>query len=397
MTTPLRRIGRRSSSPVGARARLPVSDDLEADRAVLRALQRSGVCGTDGLTCLLAAGELLATVRAARAPRPVEFHVTSGAATVHLEIDVTGFDGLNDAAIRSDAFPATRWGTVREHGRAALWAEVDRSTGALRSGDPAGFSDTMGDAVDAVAALLDVTTQLARARSFADITAVVQGPLCTHLGADAASLAIRDVSRSFTGSDPEHHTPGAGVRSRADVNDALVTVPVTVAGRPIGTLAVGWRGTRPVERLRPLLVIVARHSADAAIRVLSPPPGVTAMRPAGPRAPGPPGDKTDAADRPEERPATSVGRLRVDVVSRRVYVPGRSEPVRLTGREFELLLFLGEHVGTVQTRLQTLREVWGIDFRADTSVVDVTVSRLRRKLGAQTIVTIRDQGYMLLA
>ena len=251
----------------------------------------------------------------------------------------------------------------------------------------------MGDAVDAVAALLDVTTQLARARSFADITAVVQGPLCTHLGADAASLAIRDVSRSFTGSDPEHHTPGAGVRSRADVNDALVTVPVTVAGRPIGTLAVGWRGTRPVERLRPLLVIVARHSADAAIRGLSPPPGVTAMRPAGPRAPG---TKTDAADRPEERPATSVGRLRVDVVSRRVYVPGR-EPVRLTGREFELLLFLGEHVGTVQTRLQTLREVWGIDFRADTSVVDVTVSRLRRKLGAQTIVTIRDQGYMLLA
>ncbi len=71
--------------------------------------------------------------------------------------------------------------------------------------------------------------------------------------------------------------------------------------------------------------------------------------------------------------------------------------MRLTGREFELLLFLGEHVGTVQTRLQTLREVWGIDFRADTSVVDVTVSRLRRKLGAESIVTIRDQGYMLLA
>ena len=136
MTTPLRRVGQESLSPVGARARVPVADDLEADRAVLRALRRSGVCGIDGLTCLIAAGELLTAVRGARAPSHVEFHVTSGA-TVHLEIDVTGFDGLTDTAVRADAFPATRWGTVREHGRAALWAEVDRSTGARQAGDPA--------------------------------------------------------------------------------------------------------------------------------------------------------------------------------------------------------------------------------------------------------------------
>ncbi len=105
---------------------------------------------------------------------------------MHLEIDVTGLDGLDETAIRSDAFPATRWGTLREHGRAALWADVDRSIGDRVRHDP----DDPGAAADAVEVLLDVTTRLARARTLSDVTAVVNGPLCAHLGAHAAALAI---------------------------------------------------------------------------------------------------------------------------------------------------------------------------------------------------------------
>ena len=422
MTTPRRRIAVGGTSQTDLRARVPASTEGDAERAMLRALHRSGVGGVSGLTALTAAGQLLAAVRGPEPLSHADVHVVCGSTTVHVEIDITGLDGFDETAMQSDAFPATRWGTLRERGRAALWADVDRSIGDRVRHDP----DDPGAAADPIEVLLDVTTRLARARTLSEVAGVINGPLCAHLGANAAALAMREAGsvrlidpgpsdylyrvdvdhpREFPissdlpiasairnaefGVHPravlDHNFTAVGARPRGDNNDALTIVPVTIAGRPIGALAVGWRGTRPVEWLRPLLVIVANHSAEAAIRVLSPPPGVTTMRPAGPRAPG-----------TQDRTATALGGLTIDVVSRRVFLPGR-EPVRLTGREFELLLFLGEHVGTVQSRLQTLREVWGIGFRADTSVVDVTVSRLRRKLGAEVIVTIRDQGYMLLA
>lgn len=425
MSVPRAWVGYGRPSPTTAHARIPTDGEPEAERAVLRALQRSGVGGVTGLSCLIAAADLLSAVRAAHAPSSVHLHVVPGASTVHLEIDVTGFEGLTEAPWNSDDFPAARWGTVCEHGRTALWADVDRSNFDVET--PSRFQQ--GEPGDPVEVLLDVTTRLARARMLGDIAAVVEGPLRDHLGANAAAVAMRDgatarlirpephegAPRSAGIGHPEqfsitcdlpmaasirngtthaypslrllvHDFPGAGEQLRADANDALVTVPVTVTGHPIGALAVGWRGTRPVDTVRPLLVIVAKHSAEAAIRVLSPPPGLTAMRPAGPRAPG---------AVPRTATATAIGGLRLDLVSRQVFVPGRSDPIRLTGREFELLHFLGEHAGTVQSRMQTLREVWGIDFRADTSVVDVTVSRLRRKLGPNVVVTVRDQGYML--
>jgi two-component system alkaline phosphatase synthesis response regulator PhoP len=72
----------------------------------------------------------------------------------------------------------------------------------------------------------------------------------------------------------------------------------------------------------------------------------------------------------------------------------RQEPIRLTGREFELLLYLMRHPGVAHDRHALLREVWGIEFAAGTSVVDVTVSRLRRKLGIDDIVTVKDRGYL---
>ena len=63
----------------------------------------------------------------------------------------------------------------------------------------------------------------------------------------------------------------------------------------------------------------------------------------------------------------------------------------------EKLETLVEHSGTALSRHDTMRDVWGIDFGADTSVVDVTISRLRRKLGTRVVVTVRDQGYLFPA
>ena len=72
-----------------------------------------------------------------------------------------------------------------------------------------------------------------------------------------------------------------------------------------------------------------------------------------------------------------VGRVELDLLSRQVSVLGRPGAVHLTGREFDLLHDLMVHVGQLRTREELLLAVWGIDFHATTSVVEVTVSRLR--------------------
>lgn len=68
----------------------------------------------------------------------------------------------------------------------------------------------------------------------------------------------------------------------------------------------------------------------------------------------------------------------------------------LTYKEFALLAFLAEHAGTVYTRPDLLREVWGFDFYGGTRTVDVHVRRLRAKLGPSHeahIETVRGIGY----
>jgi len=56
------------------------------------------------------------------------------------------------------------------------------------------------------------------------------------------------------------------------------------------------------------------------------------------------------------------------------------EPIQLTQREFDLLLYLASSPGTVFTRDQLMGAVWGHDFYTDTSTGTVRVRRLRQKL-----------------
>ncbi|WP_089803257.1 response regulator transcription factor [Halolactibacillus alkaliphilus] len=72
-----------------------------------------------------------------------------------------------------------------------------------------------------------------------------------------------------------------------------------------------------------------------------------------------------------------------------------NQPVELTKREFELLVFLVKNKNHVLSRDQLLTEVWGYDYMGETNVVDVYVRYLRQKLDYELIETVRGVGYMV--
>ena len=83
----------------------------------------------------------------------------------------------------------------------------------------------------------------------------------------------------------------------------------------------------------------------------------------------------------------------------RCEVTVKGEPVELTHKEFELLLYLVENKRNVVSRDQILQRVWGYDFLGNTNVVDVYVSYLRTKIddrfGEKYIHTMRGVGYVI--
>jgi DNA-binding response OmpR family regulator len=91
-----------------------------------------------------------------------------------------------------------------------------------------------------------------------------------------------------------------------------------------------------------------------------------------------------------------AGRLLLDLARREARIGGRVS--ELTDGEFRLLHFLLEHAGEVISREQLLADLWGYDFDPRSNVVDVSIRRLRRKLGPDSpIETVRNVGYRLAA
>jgi DNA-binding response OmpR family regulator len=92
-----------------------------------------------------------------------------------------------------------------------------------------------------------------------------------------------------------------------------------------------------------------------------------------------------------------VGDLVVDRSGRRVRV-GRTD-VHLTPTEFDLLACLAAQAGTVLTREELLRDVWGWSdpaaARSGTRTVDSHVRSLRAKIGAERVRTVHGVGYAL--
>ena len=86
-----------------------------------------------------------------------------------------------------------------------------------------------------------------------------------------------------------------------------------------------------------------------------------------------------------------VGRLRLNLIRREA--DSGAGPVALAEREFLLLLELMQSLGGVVSKQRLLSAVWGYHFDPGSNVVDVYIRRLRAKLGADAIVTVRGEGY----
>ena len=89
--------------------------------------------------------------------------------------------------------------------------------------------------------------------------------------------------------------------------------------------------------------------------------------------------------------------LLMDLLTRRVERSGSR--VDLQPREFRLLEVLLRHQGQVVTRTMMLEEVWDYHFDPGTNVIDVHISRLRKKIDEGSdrplLHTVRGVGYML--
>jgi two-component system copper resistance phosphate regulon response regulator CusR len=73
------------------------------------------------------------------------------------------------------------------------------------------------------------------------------------------------------------------------------------------------------------------------------------------------------------------------------------EEILLTQKEFSLLEYLMRNKGRVCTRTAIIEHVWDIHFDADTSVIDVYINYIRKKLkldSKELIHTIRGVGYI---
>lgn len=86
----------------------------------------------------------------------------------------------------------------------------------------------------------------------------------------------------------------------------------------------------------------------------------------------------------------------IDPAGHRVFVDGVEVP--LTAKEFQLLSVLAQHEGTVVSREQLMREVWGTIWYGSTKTLDMHISVLRRKIGddvahQRLITTIRGVGF----
>lgn len=92
-------------------------------------------------------------------------------------------------------------------------------------------------------------------------------------------------------------------------------------------------------------------------------------------------------------PIETIGCLSVNELRREVLVEG--QPVELTPKEYELLIYFKKNRSIALSRESILNAVWGYDYFGDLRTVDTHVKKLRAKLGdcGSMIETVRGYGY----
>ena len=92
-------------------------------------------------------------------------------------------------------------------------------------------------------------------------------------------------------------------------------------------------------------------------------------------------------------PALRCGAIDLDPRTARVTVKG--VPVHLTSHEFRVLSYLMHHRGRVVSQGELVEHIYACDADQDSNTVEVFVARLRKKLGAGAIATVRGLGYRM--
>ena len=93
-------------------------------------------------------------------------------------------------------------------------------------------------------------------------------------------------------------------------------------------------------------------------------------------------------------PLLRCGALALDTRSGRVTVG--DEPVNLTSHEYKVLAYLMHRPGAVVSRSELTEHIYAQDHDRDSNTIEVFVARLRRKLPAELIETVRGLGYRLV-
>lgn len=95
------------------------------------------------------------------------------------------------------------------------------------------------------------------------------------------------------------------------------------------------------------------------------------------------------------QPEMQFGRLTMRPLRREALLD--NQPVTLAAREYDVLLALMEHPGTVLSREQLESRLYGWQEEVASNAVEVHVHHLRRKLGSAWIKNVRGVGYKLVA
>jgi DNA-binding response OmpR family regulator/signal transduction histidine kinase len=104
------------------------------------------------------------------------------------------------------------------------------------------------------------------------------------------------------------------------------------------------------------------------------------------------------SDKPVQQSVFTTGGLVIDYAQHLVTVNGQT--IQLSRTEYKLLSTLAQNVGMVVTHELLLEKVWGPEYNRDVDFIWVYISRLRRKIEANSrrpeyILTVPDVGYKL--
>jgi two-component system OmpR family response regulator len=93
-------------------------------------------------------------------------------------------------------------------------------------------------------------------------------------------------------------------------------------------------------------------------------------------------------------PTLTCGTLNIDMTSGATSFDGR--PITLTTQEFRIVEYLLHRKDKIVSRLELIDHVYGTDGDPDSNVIDVLISRIRKKIGNDMLLTVRGRGYRMI-